>query len=490
VGTTLNNGCPEEGSGFTAANKKLFIKNFQTVLLHIPTKFAKIKKGEADIDASEHISWYKSTVLLFPNYSDKDANRIMFGTYSGKPVVAFTESIRLDVKTLVEILMPVLKAKSMIEVNSLYSTTPEEGRSFRSKEAVLQITYNATQQISQILIGKLPAYYEAGIKPIAGKPTVKPSAPLQKTTIFVDNKPKRSTNTFIDKIIFEDILKAVCENTILSKLKNNVIPKNNQWYETSFATSKPLYYYQVSEKQFDVKTSISASVNNLEAAVAYINSHMQQTVACQEAYRALKLTKDEGKQSYSDVYAWDGGGLFMVVQAYNGEIQLLINKITYSNEEKKKIVTPDAPKSICTDFEQILTECVSGYRLSKGGFVKNETPATYYTTTLPGLGFDKKFVVESKNINIENGTIAKAKNVIYFSAEQDFTNKDDAIKMYEKVKTSIQKCFSGNANSTDDRNQKIFETFIIYKGYNIRIALVYLNFFNSSVSISIKLAEE
>jgi hypothetical protein len=486
AGIKQNKGCPSQTIELTEADKKLFIKNFQTILQHIPTGYAKIKSGEEDIDVGQRISWYKSTLQLFPNFSDKNMNRIMFGNYSGKPVIGFTETIKLDVNTLVEIIMPVLKAKGMIEVNSLYTSTPKEGRSFRSKDAVLQITYDTVRQLSQMLIGKLPAYYEAGIKPLSGKLVAKPPVTVQKPAVVTNNKPTYSANIFIDKMIFEDILNAVCKNTFSTRLKNKVIPENNQWYETNFKTVKPLYYSRVSDKQFNLNTTISTDKNDLQAAVTYINNHMQQTVACLKAYRAIKLTKDEGKQSYSDVYAWDGGGLFVVVAEKSGEIQFNLNKITYKEKEP---ATAAVAQSLCIDFEKILSECIAGYQQHKGTFVKKEVPAIYYTTTLPGLGFDKKYIVDSKNINIENGVIGKAKDIVYYNAEQDFTNSDDAMKLYEKVKTTMRNCFSGTTNSTDDKNQKIFEVFTSYKGYTIRIALIYLNFFSSNVSISIKLAE-
>jgi hypothetical protein len=112
-GTKANKGCPGNTFDLSEADKKTFIKNFQTILQNIPTKFQKIKTGDEDVDFSQRISWYKSTLQLFPNHSNKENNRIMFGTYSGKPVIGFSESIRADVKILVDILMPALKARGV-----------------------------------------------------------------------------------------------------------------------------------------------------------------------------------------------------------------------------------------------------------------------------------------------------------------------------------------------------------------------------------------
>lgn len=74
-------------------DKKIFLKNFQTVLQHLPTKFAKIKTGGEDWDITNRISWYKSNLQLLPGQADKNKNQLMYGTYNSKPVIAFIEEV-------------------------------------------------------------------------------------------------------------------------------------------------------------------------------------------------------------------------------------------------------------------------------------------------------------------------------------------------------------------------------------------------------------
>ncbi|MEI2757094.1 MAG: hypothetical protein V9F46_11660 [Chitinophagaceae bacterium] len=124
-------------------DKKILLKNFQTVLQNIPGKFEKLKTGDEDWDITNRISWYKSNLQLLPGQADKNKNQLMYGTYNSKPVIAFIEEVPVDVNAIVDILMPVLKAKGMVEVNTKYVMDDPSARSFRSKDAVLQINTNA-----------------------------------------------------------------------------------------------------------------------------------------------------------------------------------------------------------------------------------------------------------------------------------------------------------------------------------------------------------
>jgi hypothetical protein len=169
----------------TEDDKKALIKNFQTVLQHIPGKFEKLKTGADDWDITNRISWYKSNLQLLPRQADKSKNQLMYGTYNSKPVIAFIEEVPVEVNTIVEILMPVLKAKGMVEVNTKYVMDDPAARSFRSNAAVLQINTNAKKSGTIINIGKFPYYYESDVKPITvtkepAKAITKPAPGKQK----------------------------------------------------------------------------------------------------------------------------------------------------------------------------------------------------------------------------------------------------------------------------------------------------------------------
>jgi hypothetical protein len=465
-------------------DKKDFMLNFQKILQHIPSKFEKLKTGDEDWDITNRISWYKSNLQLFPNHTDKSKAQLMFGQYSGKPVIAFIETAPADVNTIVTLLKPVLKAKGMVEVNTKFVIDDPAARSFRNKDVVLQINSNTTIGASVLNIGKLPYYYESDVKPIATTKSKQLNKPASTTV------SSKKYTTPIELSVFEDVMASICGNISHLKIKGNTPPLNNVLYETSFPKNGykrnlPVYYKQTHKLRFSIIIGLSDDENDFSKAAEYINSMLVKTNACAQAYRTFNLKFDASTGKYTDLSAWDDGGMFMYVEKEDGKVQLRVHKINYSDEEKKKTI-PVINSNPCTDMEVVLKECILGYKNVKGSFVKKEAPAEYFTTTLPSLGFEKKFVVESKNIEISNGSVG-TKNVIYFSAEQDYTNKNDALKMYEKVRSELKNCFSGTVNVTDDKNQKIYELFIEYKGYNVRIVLIYLNFFSSSVSISFKI---
>lgn len=184
-------------------DKKIFLKNFQTVLQHLPTKFAKIKTGGEDWDITNRISWYKSNLQLLPGQADKNKNQLMYGTYNSKPVIAFIEEVPVDVNTIVDILMPVLKAKGMVEVNTKYVMDDPAARSFRSNAAVLQINTNVKTSGSIINIGKFPYYYESDVKPITSKPAKKEATKIVTKPEVNVQKPADELCNGLKKIIKE-----------------------------------------------------------------------------------------------------------------------------------------------------------------------------------------------------------------------------------------------------------------------------------------------
>lgn len=496
-GTKENKGCPINGSIKTVISnnelsdqdKKNFLANFQKVLQQIPGRFQKFKTGEDELDFTNRISWFKSNLQLFPNHSDKSKTQLMYGTYNGKPVIAFIENAPVDVNAIVNILMPVLKAKGMVEVNTKFVMDDPAARSFRSKDAVLQINSVATGG-SSLSIGKIPYYYENDVKPI----TAAKSKPVSKSVSVTP--PSNTSTVFIEPSVFEDIFETICKNRVYLKITGNIQPADNVIYKTGFPMNGykgnlPVFYKQVNKYNFSTIIGLSENMTDLDKAAKYINSLFAKTGACSEAYRTFILEFDAATGKYTDVSAWDDGGMFIYVEKENGLVQLRVNKIIYTDEEKKKANKP-GPAIVtnpCNDMEIILKECVQGFKNVKGTFVKKETPAEYYTTTLPGFGLKDKFVVESKNIEFENGNMIR-KSRVYYDAEEDFSSSSDALNKYEGIKNLIKKCFSGTVNVSDENNQKIYEFFTTYQGYSIRIALIYLNLFgSSSVSITIRVKD-
>jgi hypothetical protein len=471
----------------TEQDKKTLIANFQKVLQNVPTKFDKLKTGEEDWDITNRTSWYRSNLQLFPNHTDKNKTQLMFGQYSGKPVIAFIENAPADVNTIVTILMPVLKAKGMAEVNTKFVMDDPAARSFRNKDVVLQINTNKATGGSVLNIGKFPYYYESDVRPITTTKSKQPNKPASTTV------PVKKYTTPIEPSVFEDVMASICDNSVHLKIKGHIQPLDNVLYETSFPKNGykrnlPVYYKQTHKLRFSTIIGLSDDENDLSKVAEDVNSLLAKTNACKQAYRTFNLKLDASTGKYADVSAWDDGGMFMYVEKEEGRVQLRVYKINYSEEEKAKKNKPGPVinNNPCDEMEIILKECILGFKNVKGSFVKKETPATYYTTTLPSLGFKNTNVVESVNIEFENGNMIRDK-IIYYSADQDFTNGNDALPYYETLKNQLKNCYSGTVNFSDEKNQKIYELFTEYKGYKIRIALIYLNFFGSSVSITFRL---
>jgi hypothetical protein len=302
---------------------------------------------------------------------------------------------------------------------------------------------------------------------------------------------------YITAASFDAVLLAVCNNTahrqVRAKLDNN---KNllTGFTKNGIAQNFPVFYKQTDPNNYSVSIGLSNRLSDTTAILNCINRLFRESSVCNGLYKQVQLTYTPASQKYADVYATDESGVFFYLEKVKSGskslVQLRISKLIYKKETEKPAVKnpPSAPANECNDFEQILTECISAYTKVKGSFVKEEVPAKYYTTTLPGLGLAEKYVVESVNVEISSGKVDR-RNVIYYSAEKEFGKTDEALLVYEQLKNRLKKCYSGTVNITDDKNQKIYEFFTDYKGKSIRITLIYLNFFSSSVSVSVKLAD-
>jgi hypothetical protein len=306
-----------------------------------------------------------------------------------------------------------------------------------------------------------------------------------------------ATCNYITAASFDAILSAVCNNTahrqVGSKLENN---KNllTGFTKNGIAQNFPVFYKQSNPNNFSVSIGLSNRLSDTTAILECINRLFRESSVCNSLYKQVQLTYTPASQKYADVYATDEGGVFFYLEKVKSGskslVQLRISKFIYKKGTEKPVVKnpPPAPVNECNDFEQILNECMSGYTKVKGSFIKEELPAKYYTTTLPGLGLSEKYVVESVNVEISSGKVDR-RNVIYYSAEKEFGKTDEALLVYEQLKNRLKKCYSGTVNITDDKNQKIYEFFFTYKGYNIRAVVIYLNFLSSNVSISIRIAD-
>lgn len=306
-----------------------------------------------------------------------------------------------------------------------------------------------------------------------------------------------ATCNYITTASFDAVLSAVCSNTAHRQVKTKV--ENNKSLLTGFtkngvAKNFPVFYSQTDPSNYTISIGLSNRLGDTTAILSCINRLFSESSACNNLYKRVQLTYSPASQRYSDVYASDEGGVFFYLEKVKSAgkllVQLRISKLIYKEESKKTIVKnpPALPVNECGDFEQILNECISGYIKVKGSFVKEEVPAKYYSTILPGLGLAEKYVVESINVEIRNQQIDR-KKVVYFSAEKEFEKSADAMPVYEQLKDRLKKCYSGTVNVTEEKNQKIYELFFMYKGYKIRAVVIYLNFFSSNVSISFRIAD-
>lgn len=303
---------------------------------------------------------------------------------------------------------------------------------------------------------------------------------------------------YIRKDAFENILAAVCNNNMQEKVGVKTVL--NKAYITSLPnTGKnnnlPVYYKQASALNYHVMIGLSENIADSNDALRYVNELFKNVKGCDGLYNRVQLGYSQSSNTFTDVIANEAGGVFFYLEkAVTGRkaiLQLRIYKINYADTQKKagvKLPEPVKPVNVCADFESILEECINGYGRVKGNFVRQETPAKYYATTLPGLGLTSRYVVESVNIDFSSGEFNR-KNVVYYNAEKDFTDGPGSVQEYEQLKQRLRNCFSGTANTMDEKNQKIYELFFNYKGYKIRAALLWLSFFGTKVSISFRIAD-
>lgn len=309
---------------------------------------------------------------------------------------------------------------------------------------------------------------------------------------------KATDPVFITAGQLEQILTGVCNNTIREKVIGK--PAVSKLYSTSLpytgsAANLPVYYKQVSPLNYQVLIGLSANPADSSEALRFINDAIRRTNACDGLFRDIKLEYSVSGKHYTDVAARSDGGLFFYLEkakpAGKQILQLRIYRINYADAPAKvntEPAVPAAPVNECAEIETILDECISGFKKSKGSFVKQQTPAKYYTTTLPGLGLTDKYVVESMLVDVINEQWVR-KSIIYYNAEKKFSESAGAIRQYELLRDRLRKCFSGVGDAADDKNQKIYEMYFDYRGYRIRAAVIWLSFFETSVSISFRIAD-
>lgn len=186
----------------TDQDRKLLTTNFQVILNNIPTKFEKLKTGEEYVDAGQRVTWYKSKTTLFPNSPLQNNEHLSYGSWQGKPSIAFYDRVNLEVNTIVDLLQPVLKNKAMMEVNPKNAEYDPFARAFRSKNACLMLTYNENTHTSTIVIGKIPFLYDSDVKPRTYKKPV-PAPVVEKT---VSSKNEKTFNEFISQEDFDNLV--------------------------------------------------------------------------------------------------------------------------------------------------------------------------------------------------------------------------------------------------------------------------------------------
>lgn len=306
-------------------------------------------------------------------------------------------------------------------------------------------------------------------------------------------KTPAPTTIFIKKELFEDILNNICNNTVQQKVKGKVV--NNRVYETSFpkngpGNNLPVYFEQPRKNNFTVTIGLSNNEADMEAVTVYINGLLSASRACSNGYQRAKLTWANHSKKYSDVLAYDWGGLFFTIETRQEKntrrVQLKIAKLLNENTPATKPAPPVTPVNECADMETIMDACVGGLAQVKGSLVKSQTPSKYYTTTLPALNLPVTQIVETVNIDVSDGKFNR-KIVVYYNTEKDCSTSEEALNKYQKLKATLKKCFSGTANESNEENQKIYEFFIQHKGQTIRACAIYLGLFGKyNVSISFR----
>lgn len=152
----------------TASETATITKNFQTILQEVPSHFVKLKTNDS-LDFFGTMA-YASSVKLLPSEAGGMAQNIFYITEKdGKTVNAYTESLPFTMEASIDILGPLLKQNAFIEVAPPRADATSITRSFRNKNAVVEISAANNNSPVGITIGKLYYYYTADVKPLTGK---------------------------------------------------------------------------------------------------------------------------------------------------------------------------------------------------------------------------------------------------------------------------------------------------------------------------------
>lgn len=204
----------------TAPETETFKKNFQTILQQVPSHFEKIKTNDS-LDFFGTMS-YASSVKLLPNEAGAIKQNIFYITEKdGKTIKAYTELLPFTLETCIDMLGPLLKLNAFIEVATPRAGETTIARSFRNKNAVVEIIAANNNSPVNIAIGKIYYYYTADVKPLTGKifnPVIKTNT----------NKTQPEGNNTVDakKSVEEKITKGL---TVLYKSAINTVGSYNEF---------------------------------------------------------------------------------------------------------------------------------------------------------------------------------------------------------------------------------------------------------------------
>jgi hypothetical protein len=468
-GPRENKGCPVEKKEFTEEDKKLFIKNFLLILADVKTGFKTITTGETDWDVATRQGQSRSTVQLFPSFTDKNTSTLIFAQYNGRPLNAYEEKSPLDVNTVASVLLSTLKSKGFIEVNTKGMNSGMEGRSFRSKDAVVQIASNTANGNAVIDIGKFPYYYEKDVVAVGTKPPTKPTKPV------VPVKKPTTPPTVAEPNVIS------LANMI--KMANREIKKKATPIFNLFKTTKPTSNFIMSgfDAAFKIKGMYSTMVNeDGDEIIIQTQKEADKTIASLYANPTSSLNQELGS-GYEEIIKTDDFLLasyenisINMTQMEDPEYKYATIIFLRSKTPKKELQKENDGMSLADLLDQfgpgmnkILAESETGFEKVRQEFrLTGADGFKHYNTSLPKFEFRFNSIKVGPVVNGSNKLVAK------YVMSSRISSEKEAKGMYGLYMDLLNSYFnvSGGENTmtreyqTKDNGHTKYVTITLLKG--------------------------
>lgn len=432
----------------TPAEKATFLKSFQTILQNVPTHFEKIRKGSA-IDFFGQQT-YISSVRLFPIEGAQPTQSIFYITEKdGKSVKSYSEAVPFSFQSCLDMLAPVFKQLGMTEVPALRKADSSlNTRSFKGKNAVVELTANPIIGGAIVVIGKPYYYYTTNAAVVVnnnnagnGKENggIKPTADTKNMEEkILKGLTKLYKSALASGGSFEEFKKGTSEITELTQVYNvtaqlqlesvnkaNLFVPKQSGYINGLAidiagTSTAAYLSVLNKMTRSAETAGEITAEKKNGLTRY--SYQSKALKTE-----LISLLDFEQAAYNDVLLFNTAGN----KADTGNQK--------SNPKVDKPILQAKGSQFCTDVQTIVTESNTHFKNVRSNKKESEDfeGEFYYDAKLPKLGFKESYIKEQAPIGAERYKI-QYEYVLSYEAKEFAKAKE----FYSSVCQQIEKCLT------------------------------------------------